>query len=77
MFTLPTSEFPTYRRQAGPLEEGPSQLLEGLSSLRQVADRRVVINLGGWSRAENTAGVLGTKVKAVVLLPILPSNGNS
>ena len=78
MSQLSPSEFLTSRRtQAGPLEEGPSQLLKALSNLRRIIDERVIINLGVGLGVYNRVGLLGTKLRAVVSFPILPSNGNA
>ena len=70
MKKLPTclllpSEFPTSRRmEAGPLQEGPSQLLKALSNLRRRTDERVITDFRVW---EFTTGL---DSRVVVSFPV-------
>lgn len=60
------SEFPTSKRmQAGPLQEGPSQLLNALTNLRRRTDERVITDFRVWLGAYDRAGLT-----AVVSLPV-------
>ena len=67
------SEFPTSRRmEAGPLQEGPSQLLKALSNLRRRTDERVITDFGVWLGVYDRAGL-----KSCGFIPSLPSDGNT
>ena len=60
------SEFPTSRRmEAGPLQEGPSQLLKALSNLRRRTDERVITDFGVWLGVYDRAGL-----RVVVSFPV-------
>lgn len=62
--------------QAGPLQEGPSQLLKALTNLRRRTDEQVITDFGVWLGVYDRAGLSGTKLRLVISFPVLPPDGN-